>query len=79
MIRILLGETEFTELLINLPDQFYLDFSPSTQDAMWKAMLAEINHGITDVKSLTASAKSWIETYAEIKRLVKTATGLEAA
>ena len=66
MIRNLVGEEDFTRILIGMPDEFFGMHKP-TQEALWGAVLAKINEGTTDIKELIIFARQWINLYSTVK------------
>jgi len=66
MIRNLVGEEDFTRILIGMPDEFFGMHKP-TQEALWGAVLAKINEGTTDIKELIIFARQWITLYPVVK------------
>ena len=66
MVRNLLGEDKFMELLIKLPDE-YFELRKSTQDAVWKTILMKINEGINEVEQLVKYARIWMKLYQRVQ------------
>jgi hypothetical protein len=69
MIIGLIGEAGFTDILIGLPDEFF-NLCSSTQDALWGAVLVQLNEGMTSIKELTIYARQWLEFYPIVKSTV---------
>jgi len=72
MIRLLIGDNAFIDMLIQLPDEFF-KLHNQTQEALWKAVLAKINEGTKDLHELVIFAHSWIELYLVVKLSVNKA------
>ena len=68
-VRNLIGEYDYTTLLIELDDRFY-KFQQATKDAFWKAVLVQINSGTVEIEKLVSFAKSWLWIYDRIKAVV---------
>jgi hypothetical protein len=66
MIRGLIGEEDFTRILIGLPDEFF-GMHKETQEALWGAVLAKINDGEMDIKKLIDFARQWVNLYPVVK------------
>ncbi len=69
MVIGLIGEDGFAQIVSGLPYEFFRLHS-STQDALWKAVMAKINDGTTDIKELTIYACQWLEYYPIVKSSV---------
>ncbi len=69
MVVGLIGEDGYAQVVSGLPDEFFRLHS-LTQDALWKAVLAKINEGTTDIKELTIYACQWLELYPIVKSSV---------
>lgn len=70
IVRGLIGEDDFTSLLIALPDLFFLNTPPYIRDAFWRAVLAQINSGVTEVEQLIIFTRGWLKIYQRIITMV---------
>ena len=69
IIRGLIGEEGFTQILIGLPDEFF-GMHKETQEALWGAVLAKINDGEMIIQNLITFARQWITLYPVVKESV---------
>ena len=72
MICGLIGEKGFTELLVEMPDEFFGLHRP-TQEALWGAILNKINEGTRDIQELIMFARLWIGLYPVVKSSINKA------
>ncbi len=68
-VRLLLGTDKFIDMLNGFPDDFY-HLPATTREAFFKALLARINDGMTDLVYIIRFSYTWLELYREIKNAV---------
>lgn len=68
-IRGLIGDDGFTQILISLPDIFF-KMDRNVQDALWAAVRAQINDGVTDIGKLIKFGRMWVQMYPIVKETV---------
>jgi hypothetical protein len=62
MVMGLVGEEEFAQLLVGMPDEFF-GLHRTEQDELWKAVLRKVNEGIRETEKLVMFAEEWLRLY----------------
>jgi hypothetical protein len=62
MIIGLIGEDDFAQLLIGMPDEFFGLHKP-VQEELWRQILVQVNRGMKEVSHLISFAKLWLGLY----------------
>jgi len=62
MIISLIGEDDFAQLLIGLPDAFFGLHRP-VQEELWRSILVQVNRGVKEVSHLISFSRLWLELY----------------
>ena len=61
----LLGQDNFTELLINMPDD-YFELTGYAQISLWKMIYYQVSRGNCEIEFLTNLASEWLKLYKDM-------------
>ena len=59
LVSLSIGQDNFEELLIRLPDEFF-GLSAERKELVWNSLLSDVNQGIEDAKDLANLAAKYV-------------------
>ena len=66
MVRGLIGELNFVDIINGLPIEF-MDWPEAVKESMWQSVIGKINDGEKDIQILAKYARQWVRLYPIVK------------